>query len=84
MASRQQVEDILIPLLAEQCDVQPDEISLEDSLSHDLDLGPAELISLSGEIHRDLEVELTNEQIDECETVGDLISCIAKANSGRR
>ncbi|MBQ8796063.1 MAG: acyl carrier protein [Clostridia bacterium] len=63
-------------ILAEQFDVEEDEITLETNLEEDLSADSLDVVDLLMSIEDEFEIEIPDEEIDNIRTVAELVSYI--------
>jgi acyl carrier protein len=65
-------------IMAEQFDIEEDDITTETKIADDLGADSLDVVDLLMLIEDEFEVEIPDEEVDNISTVGDLISYIEK------
>ena len=67
-------------ILGEQFDVDEDSITMETSLSDDLEADSLDLADLLASLEDEFNMEVSDDTIANIETVADIVSCISSAS----
>ncbi len=65
-------------ILAEELDVEMDEVTLEANFKEDLEADSLDMMQLVMEIEEEFEIEVETEELASIQTVGDLVAYIEK------
>lgn len=63
-------------ILAEQLDVEEDEITMESSIAEDLGADSLDVVDLIMSIEDEFEIEVPDDQVENIKTVGDVVNYI--------
>jgi len=65
-------------ILAEELDVEMDEVTLEANFKEDLEADSLDMMQLVMEIEEEFDIEVETEELASIQTVGDLVAYIEK------
>lgn len=63
-------------ILAEQLDVEEDEITMESNIAEDLGADSLDVVDLIMSIEDEFEIEVPDDQVENIKTVGDVVNYI--------
>lgn len=73
------IRERLKELAVENLDINPDEIDLDSKIS-DLDIDSIDLVDFIMVIEDEFDIEFSDEELDEIETLSDIVSLIESKN----
>ncbi|WNO09240.1 acyl carrier protein [Teredinibacter sp. KSP-S5-2] len=76
--TEEQIFEELKSILVESFMLEPDDITREAHLFHDLDFDSIDAIDLAAKVHAQTGKQLNPEQFRDVQTVGDVVSVVAK------
>ena len=79
---RDQVQDKVIAIVAEQMNYQKEKITLETSFINDLGADSLDTVELLMEMEDEFKVQIPEEEAEKIQTVGDAVDYVVKHASG--
>ena len=74
--------DKLKELICQYVEVNPDDITLESRFIEDLGFNSYDIMCMLGDAETEFDVEIDEEEIMKCKTVGDLLDYFGGQNNG--
>ena len=74
--------DKLKELICQYVEVNPDDITLESRFIEDLGFNSYDIMCMLGDAETEFDVEIDEEEIMKCKTVGDLLDYLKKKKNG--
>jgi acyl carrier protein len=72
------MKEKLLQILAEQLDMEVEELTDDKSFTDDLDMDSLDMVEMTVELEQELGVSFEQEKLAEIKTIGDLVELIEK------
>ncbi|MBR1393832.1 MAG: acyl carrier protein [Ruminococcus sp.] len=73
--------DRICQIIAEQLDIEAEDIKMESSIQDDLNADSLDVMEVAMAVGDEYDIEITEDELDEIKTVGDIVRYIEAATS---